>query len=125
MGTGETRVAKKSGATGKNLFVRGLHVRMRADDRADLPIEHSRQGNFFRGGLGMEIDKNNVRRPTHPFDFGHDAMKLVLQGLHKSAALQVDDPDGRAALPLKDSAPLPWRSGRIIQGPNESRLIFE
>src|SRR5438309_10670999 len=42
---GKTGISKKSRAAGKNLLIRRLHVRVGANDGADLSVKHPLEGN--------------------------------------------------------------------------------
>ena len=73
----------------------------------------------------MEIDQNNASGLAQPLNLGQDGMERILQRRHESAALQIDDSDGRKAAAAKDHAPLPWRAGRIIQRTHEPRFVLQ
>src|SRR3954463_2062208 len=57
----KTCVAQVSSATGENLFISGLHVRMRTDDRAHAAIEHAGHRYFLGGRLRMNVHEDYLR----------------------------------------------------------------
>src|SRR4026209_2980916 len=54
-GTTHAGVAKESGAVRENLLVRGLRVRVRADDGADFAIEKAPHGDLLARRFGVNI----------------------------------------------------------------------
>ena len=89
------------------------------------PSRHARQGDFFRGGLGVHIHKNDLRQlpQTRHLDLG--AQKRVFQRLQKGAALQIEHRHGRLAIRPPDRAPLPDGAGRIIKRTQKARLRLQ
>lgn len=127
---GKAGVRQIRGAAGKDLLISSLHVRVRADDGADLAINHARKRDFFRRGFGMEIHENNFGLFAQFFYLVEPGQKRVFQGWHEGAALQVQDGDqagrseARGPRPdRKNSAPWPGRAGRIVQRSQEAFFI--
>ena len=88
------RVAEESRAAGKDLFVRGLHMRVRADDGGNFPIEKTAERNFLARRLAMRIDQNDVRFRAHLRDRGFHCWKWIFENrLHECARLHVDHAD--------------------------------
>src|SRR5258707_7201227 len=86
---GESRVAQESRAPRKNLFIRRLHVCVRANHRAHLPVEHPRQRRLFRSRLRVQINENNVGLLPQPFHLRPDERERVLQVRHERPPLQI------------------------------------
>lgn len=85
---GETSIAQEGGPTGEDLFIRGLDMRMRAYDCADLAVEHSCKCDFLRSRFGVKIDKDDFGLLPEFLHFIGPNEKRILQGwLHESAAL--------------------------------------
>ena len=90
---GETRVSQIGCASGKNLFVGSLNMRMRAYHRTDLPVEKTRKRNLFRGCLGVKIHKDDLCLLAQSFYFFSDEQKWVFQRWHECAALGIQHRD--------------------------------
>src|ERR1019366_2856985 len=73
----------------------------------------------------MEINEDELGCLAQALDFSEHGVEGILQCRHEGAALEVQDRHRRQPGPLEDGAPLPWRSGRIVQRPNEPALAFE
>ena len=119
---GESGVGQIRRAAGENLFVRRLHVRVRAHYRADLPVEHPRKCDFFRGRLGVKIHEDDFRLLAQAFYFVAREEKRIFQRRHERAALRVQNRNrnrtlafGLWPLDFKYGAALSRRAGRIIQ----------
>src|ERR1051325_9405270 len=73
----------------------------------------------------MEIDEDQLSGAPQPLDLGPCRVKGTLDREHDSSALQIENAHRWAIGDLRDGAPLPWRSGRIIQRPQEARLPLQ
>ena len=60
-GPGHARVRDRRGASGLDARVRGLHVRVGADDRRHAPVEHPGDRDLLARRLGVEVDEHDVR----------------------------------------------------------------
>ena len=84
---------------GKNLFVRRLHVRVRAHHRAHLPVQKPRERNLLRGRLGVKIHEDDFRLLAQPFHFvGGEQKRIFQRRLHERAALHIQNADGNRTL---------------------------
>ena len=69
-----------------------LHVRMRADDRADAAGKRIGKGDLFAGRLRMQIDEHDIRVDVLQ-RLLHAAKRRIRDVVHEDLAAQVDDGD--------------------------------
>lgn len=123
MRAGKTRVAQVRRAAGENLLIRRLHVSVRAHHRADLAIQHPRERDFFRGGLGVKIHKDDFRLLAHFFHFLQRPGEGIFElRLHERAPLQVQHPDGKVAARENPASPA-GNPGGIIERAEKSWFV--
>ena len=130
---GEARVAQIRRAAGENLFVRRLHVGVRAHHGAHLSIEIAAQGDLLRGRFGVKIHKNDPGLLPQPCHLADGKGKGIIQlRLHKSATLHVQDRDGNrtweagpGTLDLEHAAALSRNLRRIIERPEKALFVGE
>ncbi len=78
----------------KNLFIRGLRVRVCADDTRNPAVQKTAHGDLFAGGFGVDIDEDDGRFLPDPTDFSVDGDKRILEGgLGEGPALDIDHSD--------------------------------
>jgi len=125
MWPGAAGIAQERGATGKNLFIRSLHMRVRSNDRADLPIQHSCQRGLLGGRLGVEIDENINCLLAHSLNLRADAGEGIFQIRHENGALQIDNSQRRPVAGLMDETAPARCPGRIIQRTQKPPFILQ
>src|SRR5271170_5760278 len=97
-------------------------------DRADLPVEKTREGDFLRGRLGMKIHENEFGPFPEFFHLVIGGGKRVVQWrLHERPALYIQYADQNRALSFggwildfKNPAAVAGNSRRIIQRPQKT-----
>lgn len=73
----------------------------------------------------MEIDKDDADSGAKPIDFRQHAVKRIIQGWHKGAALQVDNGNWWTVLGDKNISPMAGSARGIIERTNEARFDAE
>jgi hypothetical protein len=124
VGPCETSVAQIGSAAREDLFVGGLHVSVRADNSADLAIDHSSEGDFFGGGFGVHVHEDDGRGFAQAIDFALDDPKGILDGWHEGAALNIDNRDAETILALEKGAALAGGVGGIIDRTQETGFVL-
>jgi hypothetical protein len=120
--TAHSGVAEEGGTSGENALISRLHMCVGTDDRRNLPIEKSAHGDLLTGRFGVHIDDDDSGLLAQAIDLCHGRMERIVQdGLHKGAALHIENPDF-SLCSLQNDAPLAWRARGIIDRPKESRL---
>ncbi|MDB6065771.1 MAG: hypothetical protein JWR26_1979 [Pedosphaera sp.] len=119
------RITQECRSAWKNLLIRRLHVRVRANHRAHLPVQHSRQRRLLGSRLRMHIHKDNVRLPSQLLNLRSRASERIIQIRHERPPLQIQDRHRRLVARLIYHAPLPRRPLRIIQRPQKPRFILQ
>src|SRR4030095_131191 len=89
MRAGESRVTKKRGTAGKDLFVGRLHMGVSTDDRADLAVEHARESNLLRSSFGVQIEQNDFGLLAEPLHLWSDDCKWVVEIGHENTPLKI------------------------------------
>ena len=120
--TAHSGITQKRGAARENLFVGGLHMRMRADDGGNFPIEEPAERDFLARRLGMRVDENDRRLCAHLLDCGLDRAKGIFQNrLHERAPLD----DGHAHFSFRgfeDDQAVSRRARGIVHRAQQTRL---
>lgn len=91
--TGEASVTQIGRTAGKNLLIGRLHVCMRSDYRAHLPIQHPGKRDFLRGGLGVDIHKDDLSLFTQACDLRRREQKRIFQRRHEGSPLHIEHSD--------------------------------
>src|SRR5207253_4155791 len=87
----DSGIAKKCSAARKNLFVRGLHVSMGAEDGGNFAIEKTGERNFFARRFAVNINHDDRSFRPHFRNRHLYRVKWVLQNReHESTALDID-----------------------------------
>src|SRR6185369_4065326 len=114
--TGHPGIGDICGPLGQEPLVRCLDMGMRTDYRTDPAVEIPPERGFFGGGLGMEIDKDDLCRLGQGGDLAISRPERAFETVHEDAPLKVDHSDPNAARCRHDSAPLTrgpiWIVGR-------------
>src|SRR5262245_6016265 len=111
-------------AFGQDLFIGGLHVRVRAGHDRRAAVEVAPHGYLFRGRFGVHVDEDDLDRWLQRGELRVGATERVVALAHEDPALQVDYGDGNAA----DFAHLPavaGDAGRVIRRAQQSRLFVD
>ena len=118
-------IANESGPVLEDLFVRGLHVSVGAENRRDPTIKITAKGNFLTGGFAMGINDDVGRFTAHLLHrYVEDRERVFQDWMHEGARLHIDHAHlsfGR----FQNDRPCPGRAGRIIERPQETRLGFK
>ena len=112
---------------GQDPLVAGDDVGVRADDRADPPVEIQPQRVLLGRDLAVEVDQPDGRQRLaglvqHPVGFG----ERVLDRLHVGPALEVDDRDVAAVEGVVD-APAATRDvvRAVVERPQDALVRVE
>jgi hypothetical protein len=121
----EAGVTQKGGAAGEDLLIGRLHVGVCADDRADLAVQHSGQGDFFRSGFGVHVDNDDARLLVQARYLRLGGGKGIVEVGHKDAALDVDHRNRAASRDLEHSGATADGARWIIERPQETRFLVQ
>lgn len=125
LSAGESGVAKKTGAAGKDLLVSGLNVSVRADQSGNASVKESRHSDFLRGGFGMHVDENDGGFSSERGKRGVDSVEGVVQCGHERPALEVDHRNrGDAGMP-PHSCSSAGRARWIVERTEESGFFLQ
>jgi tRNA/tmRNA/rRNA uracil-C5-methylase (TrmA/RlmC/RlmD family) len=107
------------------LFVGGLDMRVSADECADVTIKHADERGLLRGGLGVEVNENQVGAAPETFDLGAGGDEGIVEIRHERATLEVEDGDRGLVAGLEYHAALTRRPLRIVKRAQEARLTLK
>ena len=124
MGTGHSGIGDVGRPPGGDVVVNGLDMGMGPDHRRDLPVEIHSQGLLLRGGLGMEVNDDQLGVFAQGGDLAFTYLERTVDVLHIGSSLKVQDTD----LDITDGVEVGPGTGYSpgkVRRPKEFRLVLE
>jgi len=98
---------------------------MSAQQSGYFPVQEPSHRSFFSGGFCVEIDDDDISLGINLFHHRFRRLKGTIDGLHKSAPLDIQDPHFNSAFNGMDNVAFSRKPARIVDGSEQIGVVLE